>query len=194
MSSKRSHRHQRRHPAASLPKEASTRPSNPPELPQPRRFPWVAALTLILAAAAAIIGVPSAWSYLRPQVEISSTSPLDPASPFSTPFTIRNAGNVELRAVNILCNVLQATDANGNVGYNLLTYRPQPLPRLHSGETESTFCRDASGLLAQASSMEVTVEVSYHSWLPWSRRTIRRFTTAQAAGGVLRWLEIASEQ
>jgi len=194
MSSRRSHRNRRRRKVASRAPGTAPRAPDPAVLVTPSRVSWGRLGKTSISTLAAIVSIVVGWLYLRARLDISWASPLDPARPFSTPFTIRNAGNVDLRELNISCMVIQATDAQGNIGYNLLTYRPQPLSRLRTGEAETTFCQDVSGVLAHASHVEVAIGVSYRSLLPWVQNTVRRFTAAQASDGTLRWLDLAAER
>jgi hypothetical protein len=156
-------------------------------------FSWrlLAAISVLMT----IIGTVYAFS---PRLSVSSSSPLDPSAPFSTPFTISNDGYISVHNVGFKCSIRKIALAydQGRVPSIIGDYEPYgprlvgPIASTIAPEEKFTaFCPWPFSNNTTVDEADIAVVVEFRQGLlPWHQEKRYRFKTVKDPGGKLHWL------
>ena len=138
-----------------------------------------------LTGLALLLGLVVTLYNLSARVEVSSSDvPIDPHSPFSSPFNVKNCGILPIYNVLFSYGVRNVKLSNGTTVSNLTVAKDKPLIRqIDAGEATTAFCvfDDVFRPRTHTTTIEsadIEVNVRYRpAYLPWSKIRPFRFVT-----------------
>jgi hypothetical protein len=111
-------------------------------IPKKRFWQWLELLSptgKLAAGAALILAIVGTYYSFSPKLYVTSTYSLDPSTPFSTKFDIRNESLLKVYEIKPVCkNVSVKMEGGGGVsGPGTISTSQPPIPYLESGESTS---------------------------------------------------------
>jgi hypothetical protein len=162
-----------------------------------RNHIWVRILAwaTLLATLGSLIGIPlGIWAItdrFAYSVEVEPKPAVDASNSFTTPFYVRNDGNVPVYAISVECFFYRLELADSDSTFTNLYYpHPGGSDVLKPGSTHAVFCGgsriDFGHPIEYA---ELRIIVKYRpAWRPAPTTDAFEFTTVRASNGELRWL------
>ena len=149
---------------------------------------WFRLSAKIVVGLATFLGSVVAILSLCARIGITSDSPINPADPFSSPFTLSNKGILPIYNVLFSCTLRDVKWQDGGVMNIRTRTKADPIKRINAGEATTTFCKSLP-YKAEIKSADIEVEVTYRpAYLFWSKRSSIRFGTVTENDGSLRWV------
>jgi hypothetical protein len=170
--------------------------SMPPEKTKKSLWQWLKLLSptgKLAAGFGIILTIFGAYFPFYPKISVTSSYSLDPSTPFSTKFDIRNDSVLKVTEIKPICKrvtvkMVGGGGIDGEKG-SIQTAQP-PIPYLESGESTSFILPIAYIKFgAPIEYAEVTVSITYsHLFLPLPpREKLTRFVTEKGVDGILHW-------
>ena len=172
---------------------------------RPRQFRVLG--TKILTAIAALATIVAGGGYAVQKwhetiAAIDLSGDVDQQKPFTFPFNIKNQSSFfDIHGAKVACKFFARYNdgGSGDVISNGGTYGIHGTPLIAAGETSVFFCdfldkftmtNNDTGKIMPLKSAEMTVDVDYEIWLPWtvSRRVAAIFTLLNTSKGY-RWMK-----
>ncbi|MGH7833354.1 MAG: hypothetical protein ACREQK_06900, partial [Candidatus Binatia bacterium] len=125
---------------------------------------------------------------LQSRVDISPTSPLNPADPFSTPFVFHNVGYLPIYAVNFFCDLNDIQyEKNVFLRHNEST-QEYTIRLIRPAEKVTAWCQFPIHITPNRMlSADITINARFRPLNLWEVREFFGFTTATDRDGNLRW-------
>ena len=147
---------------------------------------------------ASIIGIISIFAFW-PKIKLDSSSPLDPAQPFSSPFVVSNESCFAIRSVYQSYRIINIQAVSPNVKTldikNMtINIRPSVITKLNPDDRSTLMC-DFSSILGipmaiSEVQMEITLKYKYLWVIPCSKQY--KFRTLPEITKQLRWVPMSS--
>lgn len=151
----------------------------------------------IVTSVALILGLWISVAWFVPDLSAEPSALVDVSDPFSSPFIIKNEGNISLRDVNASCHVERIVyERNNQLTNGDQSNYMAPVRLLSSKEPTTVYCKNNMFKLDNPMlSADATLHITYSSSIaPWFMQTKAfRFTTIRQADGNLHWTHRAIE-
>ncbi|MDQ3714403.1 MAG: hypothetical protein M3388_19610 [Acidobacteriota bacterium] len=166
----------------------------PKQVQKPRSFlstakVWILQSWKILSIVALLVGLVSSLLVFASRVSVSSSSPLNPSDPFSTPFYVSNDGLFAIYDVTFYCNFRDVTFFEGGSISGISVRGSDPLiPSIEASERATTKCLLTYPDANRNDHGDIVVVVSYKpKFLPYRKERKFRFVMEQGSDKQWRW-------
>jgi len=153
-------------------------------------------MTLIVALIGTVAAAIGIWSYVKPRVSVHTGVPLTPSNPVSTPFVIRNDGQLSIRDVKCSNSMKELVENDMGVTIiglgdysNRFSDLQQVARVIYPGEEYSIQLYFSKLKHHQFGKMDIAIVISFRpiKWLSWHKESLHRFVTRLGEDGQWHW-------